>query len=96
MSHYTIHCLDHPGALEVRLAQYDAHRAYLGGPLGVRILVSGPLLDGDGGTAVGSFFLLEAPDRAAVDAFHDADPFKAAGIWRECRIHAFSKRQDNR
>ena len=27
--HYVIHCLDHDGAVEKRLAHYDAHKAYL-------------------------------------------------------------------
>lgn len=94
--HWIITCLDRAGALPDRLARYDAHREYLAGALPVRILVSGPLLGEDGETPVGSHFLVEAPDRAAVQGFHDGDPFKAAGIWREVRIHRFLKRQDNR
>lgn len=94
--HWVVHCLDHADALPTRLAHYEAHKAYLSGPLPVRILVSGPLVADDGATALGSLFLLEAPDRGAVDAFHAADPFRAAGIWREVSIQAFLKRQDNR
>lgn len=94
--HWIVHCLDHPDALPRRLAHYDAHKAYLTGPLPVRILVSGPLVAEDGEAMIGSLFLLEAPDRAAVEAFHAADPFRTAGIWAEVRIHRFLKRQDNR
>ncbi|MCK8787011.1 YciI family protein [Roseomonas sp. NAR14] len=94
--HWIIHCLDHAGANPTRLRHYEAHKAYLSGALPVRILVSGPLLGEDGETAIGSLFLVEAPDRAAVEAFHAADPFRAAGIWREVAIHRFLKRQDNR
>jgi uncharacterized protein len=62
----------------------------------VRILISGPLTADDGETMIGSLFLVEAPNRAAVDAFHAGDPFKAAGIWHQVNIHPFIKRQDNR
>lgn len=27
--HFTVYCLDHPGTLQQRLEQYDAHKAYL-------------------------------------------------------------------
>ncbi|WP_244937380.1 YciI family protein, partial [Methylobacterium crusticola] len=96
MPHFIVHCLDHAGAAERRLAHYEAHKAYLAGPLPVETLVSGPLLAEDGATMIGSLFLLEAPDRAAVEAFHHADPFRAAGIWAEVRIHPFLKRVDRR
>ncbi|HWK46419.1 MAG TPA: YciI family protein [Stellaceae bacterium] len=96
MPHYIVHCLDHQGAVERRLAHYDAHKAYLSGPLPVTILVSGPLLAEDGATMIGSCFLLAAENRAAVEAFHAADPFKAAGIWAEVKLHEFLKRKDNR
>jgi len=93
MPHYAIHALDHAGAVERRLAHYEAHKAYLGGDLPVRIVVSGPLLAEDGATMIGSLFIVEAPDRAAVEAFHAADPFKAAGIWERVAITAFRMRQ---
>jgi uncharacterized protein YciI len=93
MPHYAIHALDHAGALDRRLAHYEAHKAYLGGPLPVRIVVSGPLLAEDGETMIGSLFIVEAPDRAAVEAFHAADPFKAAGIWARVEITGFRMRQ---
>ncbi len=93
MTHYAIHALDHAGALDRRLAHYDAHKAYLGGALPVRIVVSGPLLAEDGETMIGSLFIVEAPDPAAVEAFHAADPFKAAGIWERVEITAFRMRQ---
>lgn len=93
--HYVIHCLDREGALESRLAHYEAHKAYLArAPL--RILVSGPLLADDEETMIGSCFLLEAGSLAEVQAFHDSDPFKAAGIWDRVSIRPFLKRMDNR
>jgi uncharacterized protein YciI len=93
--HFTIHCLDKPGAVQARLDSYEAHKAYLGNAP-MRIVVSGPLLAPDQETMIGSFFLVEAETQAEVRAFHDADPFKKAGIWDRVSIHPFLKRMDNR
>jgi uncharacterized protein len=93
--HFTIHCLDKQGAVQERLANYEAHKAYLG-KSPVRIVISGPLLASDHETMIGSFFLVEAETQAEVQAFHDADPFKKAGIWERVSIHPFLKRMDNR
>jgi uncharacterized protein len=93
--HYTIHCLDREDGLPDRLANYEAHKAYLG-KAPMRIVISGPLLAPDNETMIGSFFLVEAETRAEVQAFHDADPFKKAGIWETVSIHPFLKRMDNR
>lgn len=95
MPHFIIHCLDAPGALPRRLQHYEDHKAYLASA-SVRILVSGPLLSDDGQTMIGSFFLIDAPTKADVEAFNAADPFHRAGIWSEIRIHAFLKRVDRR
>jgi len=92
---FVIHAVDRPGALETRLAHYDAHKAFLAdtSPHGVRIVMSGPLVADDGTTAIGSHFVVEAADRATVEAFNRADPFHAAGIWGEISIRGFIKRQ---
>lgn len=95
--HFITHCLDRPGALETRLAHYDEHRAYLAAAP-VHIVVGGPLLADDGETMIGSLFLTEADDRAAVEEFNRNDPFFQHGVWdRETiEIHAFLKRVDDR
>lgn len=92
---FVIHALDKPGALPSRLAHYDAHKAFLGdtSAFGMRIVMSGPLVADDGETMIGSLFLVEAEDRAAVEAFNRADPFHAAGIWERVTITAFLRRQ---
>ena len=93
--HYIIHCLDKPDALQTRLANYDAHKAYLA-KAPVKIVISGPLVADDGETMIGSCFLVEAGSKEEVLAFHNADPFKAADVWAHVHINPFLKRMDNR
>lgn len=93
--HFIIHALDKPGALPTRLANYEAHKAYLA-KAPIRTLVSGPLVADDGETMIGSCFLVEAASKDDVLAFHNADPFKHAGVWETVNIHPFLKRVDNR
>jgi uncharacterized protein YciI len=92
---FAIHALDKPGALPTRLAHYDAHKAFLSdtSAYGVKIVMSGPLVADDGETMIGSLFLVEAENRAAVEAFNRADPFHAAGNWEKVTITAFLRRQ---
>jgi uncharacterized protein len=92
--HFVVYCLDHPGMVERRHANYEAHKSWLqGSPL--RALVSGPLTELDG-TAIGSFFLYESDDIEAVRKFVFEDPFNRAGIWNTIEIRPFVKRVDNR
>lgn len=92
---FAIHAIDRTGALPTRLANYDAHKAFLGDTtrLGVKIVMSGPLVADDGATMIGSLFLIEAASRAEVEAFNRADPFAAAGIWENVTITGFLRRQ---
>ena len=65
---FAIHALDRTGALPTRLANYDAHKAFLSDTsrFGVKIVMSGPLVSDDGEKMIGSLFLIEAPGRAEV------------------------------
>lgn len=92
---FVIHALDHDDMREVRLQHYDNHKSYLA-DASVKSVISGPLMSEDGETMIGSMFIVDAPDRAAVEAFNKADPFHQAGIWRSVDIHRFSMRVDNR
>ena len=91
---FVVHALDRPGALPVRRANYEAHKAFLQtcGEQGVRMVMSGPLVADDGDTMIGSFLLLEAADRATIERFNRADPFHKAGIWTDVKITAFIRR----
>ncbi len=92
---FAIHALDKTGALDRRLAHYDAHKSFLSdtSAFGVGIVMSGPLTEDDGATMIGSLFLIDAPDRAAVERFNQADPFAKAGIWERVTISGFIRRQ---
>jgi uncharacterized protein len=92
---FAIHAIDRANALPTRLANYDAHKAFLTDTsrFGVKIVMSGPLVSDDGEKMIGSLFLIEAPDRATVETFNRADPFAAAGIWERVSITGFLRRQ---
>lgn len=93
--HYVVHCLDHDGAVDLRLSHYDAHKAYLAAAA-VKTVISGPLLADDEATMIGSCFVLEAANLAEVVAFNSNDPFAKAGLWKTVSIRPFAKRVDNR
>jgi uncharacterized protein YciI len=90
---FTVYCLDHPGMLQRRLDNYEAHKAYLQ-TAPVKTLISGPLVELDGKTIIGSFFLYEADHINELQRFVDEDPFNKAGIWRTIEVRAFLKRVD--
>ena len=93
--HYVIHCLDHEGAVDKRLAHYEAHKAYLAAAR-IKTVISGPLLADDERTMIGSCFIVEAESLAEVEAFNREDPFYAIGLWRTISIRPFAKRVDSR
>jgi uncharacterized protein YciI len=93
--HYVVHCLDHVGAVQTRLAHYEAHKAYLAAAT-VKTVISGPLLADDHETMIGSCFVLEADSLAAVEEFNRNDPFNKVGLWQTVSIRPFLKRVDNR
>jgi uncharacterized protein YciI len=93
--HYVVHCLDHDGAVETRLANYDAHKAYLAATP-VKTVISGPLLADDEQTMIGSCFVIEADSLAEVEDFNRNDPFAKVGLWKSVSVRPFLKRVDNR
>lgn len=80
-------CTDRPGALELRMATRPTHLAYLEGQAAM-LVEAGALLDAEGKPG-GSLFLLEAPDRAAVEAFAAGDPYAKAGLFEATVIRPF-------
>lgn len=92
---FVIHCIDKPGVESARAAAIADHVAYLA-TRPIKVVMSGPLTSDDGNRVSGSFFIVDAADRAAVEAFQSADPLYRAGIWAKVDVRAFQKRVDNR
>ena len=88
---FAIHCLDKDGVLEKRMAAMPAHRDYLAAAP-VEVVMSGPLMSDDEATVIGSFYLIEAPDRAAIEAFQKDDPLAQADLWKSMHVNVFHKR----
>jgi uncharacterized protein len=84
---FALICIDKPGALEVRMGAREAHLAYVRGKLD-QLKLGGPFLD-DKGDMAGSMMVVEAPDRAAVEAFSRDDPYTKAGLWERVEIRPF-------
>jgi uncharacterized protein YciI len=87
MATFVLMCVDHPGALDRRMATREAHLAYAREHISM-VKLAGPLLDDDGQMA-GSMFILEAPDKAAVEAFSAADPYRLAGVFERVEIRSW-------
>ncbi|RRH93993.1 YciI family protein [Mesorhizobium tamadayense] len=92
---FVVHCLDRADALPRRLANYDAHKAYLASG-SIATVISGPLVAEDGVTMIGSLFVFSANTIEEVKAFNAADPFASANVWQNVNIHPFLMRVDNR
>jgi uncharacterized protein YciI len=84
MATFALICMDKPDALPRRRAPRAAHFAYAGSTPGM-VRLGGPFLD-DAGQMAGSLILIEAPDLAAAWAWHEADPYKLAGLFERIEI----------
>jgi len=91
---FALLAIDAPGALPRRLEHYSAHRSFLenAGLFRLSLVVAGPLQTDDGAEMTGSLLIVDAPDRAAVDAFVAADPFTTEGVWGTVHVSRFHKR----
>ena len=91
---WIILCKDKVGALPRRMAVIEEHRKYLStNP--IKTLVSGPLIDFDGETMNGSFFMVEADEISEIHQFQKNDPLYHADVWEDIIISPFNKRVDN-
>ena len=78
---FVISWMDKPNSLAVRMAAREAHLAYAA----PKVKLGGPFLGPDGQMA-GSLMILEADSLQAAQAFHDADPYKLAGLFETSEI----------
>ena len=84
---YLLECRDKPDSATLRQETRQAHLAYARET--PAILAAGPLRAEDESTMIGSFFILDFPDRAAVEAFNANDPYTQAGLFGSVRIQPF-------
>ncbi|MAS41650.1 MAG: hypothetical protein CML46_18585 [Rhodobacteraceae bacterium] len=85
MPHILI-CRDRAGALDTRLANRDAHLAYVA-ETGLATF-GGPMID-DAGAMCGSILMLATDDRAEAEAWAAGDPYAKAGLFESVEIKAF-------
>ena len=85
---FALVCLDRPGHAEVRRDTRAEHLAYVA-QTGV-VTMAGPFLDDDGGMT-GSLIVLEVADRAAAEAWADADPYARAGLFQSVSVQRWNK-----
>lgn len=79
-------CMDKPDHQEVRLANREAHLAFLKES---DVRVAGPLTNDDGSGMIGSLLVVELADRGAAEAWAAADPYAKAGLFDRVEIRAF-------
>lgn len=84
---FALICRDKPGALPIRMATREAHLAYVRDTGAVRL--AGPLIET--GQMAGSLIILEADDLAAAQAWADADPYQAAGLFETVALSEWKK-----
>ncbi|HLK26092.1 MAG TPA: YciI family protein [Caulobacteraceae bacterium] len=76
---FVMSCLDKPGSAALRAATRPAHLAYLEANPGV-VRLAGPYMN-DAGDSVGSMFVMQGEDRAAIEAYAADDPYFRAGLF---------------
>lgn len=82
--YFTVYCIDKPDSLELRMANREAHLAYLSES--GTVPVAGPLLDGDEGSPMGSLLIIEAKDLAAAREWAAGDPYNKAGVFQSVEV----------
>lgn len=82
--YFAVSCYDKDNSLELRMATREKHLAYAANA-GARIIVGGALLGADD-SMIGSHLIVEADDRAALDALLASDPYAIAGLFQKITI----------
>lgn len=85
---FAIYCLDKQDSGALRAETRPAHLDYVNG-IGDRLILAGPLLDGD--RPLGSLLIVDFPDAAAAELFAAGDPYNKAGLFESVRITGWRK-----
>lgn len=92
---FVVHATDKKDILPTRAKFYRDHRIHLdkAADHNVDVATAGTLVADDGETPVGSVFVVDAKDRATVDAFVHSDPYHVNGVWGTLQIHGYNKKR---
>ena len=92
---FVVHATDKKDILPTRAKFYRAHRIHLDDAVkhDVDVVTAGTLVADDGETPVGSIFVIDAKDRATVDAFARSDPYHVNRVWETVQIHGYNKKR---
>jgi uncharacterized protein len=86
---FVIHALDKKDILPTRAKHYRAHGIHLdqAAEHGVDVVTADTLVADNGKTPVGSIIIVDAADRATVEAFTRSNPYHVNGVWERVAIH---------
>jgi uncharacterized protein len=92
---FVVHATDRLDALPTRAKFYRAHRIHLdeADRHDVDVVTAGTLVADDGETPCGSVFVIDARDRASVDAFTRSDPYHVNSVWERVQIHRYNRKR---
>jgi uncharacterized protein YciI len=92
---FVVHATDRTDALVTRAKFYREHRVHLDEAErhSVDVVTAGTLVGDDGETPVGSVFVIDAEDRATVEAFTRSDPYHVNDVWDVVQIHGYNKKR---
>ena len=79
---------DKPGALDLRMANREAHLAYVK-ETGV-VTLAGPFTD-ENGEMNGSMIVLDVEDQAAAEAWAQDDPYQKAGLFEDVQLRPWKR-----
>ena len=81
---FIIKAYDGPNMLDKRMAVRPRHLEGMN-ELGKQIICAGGLLD-DAGKMKGSALVVDFPDRAALDAYLNNEPYVLEGVWQSIEV----------
>ena len=92
---FVIHAVYKADGMPTRAKFYRAHRVHLDQAerYNVDVVTAGTLVADDGETPAGSVFVIDAKDRATVDAFVRSDPYHVNKVWETVQIHGYNKKR---
>lgn len=80
--------LDHPNALDRRMAARQAHIDVCGVMKADGRMLYGVALLGADGNMCGSMLVLDMPDRNAVDEYLKTEPYVLGNVWGDIKVTA--------